>query len=60
MDLQTLTQEVSNNTQIGKHDIQLIMNIAFLILINRGSNQTMLTIPQCGSNPELNLLISKI
>lgn len=54
MDLQTLTQKVSDNTQIGKHDIQRIMEIAFSILIKNSANAT-LTV-----TPELNLNISKI
>ncbi len=60
MNLPTLAQEISDTTRIGKGDIQLIMNKAFAILTQNGNTQTTLTIPQCGSTPELNLLISKI
>ena len=54
MDIQTLTQKVSDNTQIGKHDIQMIMERAFSILTNNSTGTTL------SITPELSLFIQKI
>lgn len=60
MNLQTLTQKVSDTTHIGKGDVQLIMNKAFSILANNAKKQTTLTIPKCGTSPEFNLFIRRV
>jgi hypothetical protein len=59
MDFTTLTQLISDNTQIGKHDISTIMSQAFSILIANSNTQT-LTIPSCDSSPAFHLTITKI
>ena len=59
MNLTTLAQQISDSTQIGKNDIQLILNKAFSVLMDENA-QTTLTSPQNGTVPELNYLISRI
>lgn len=60
MDIQTLTQKISDNTQIGKNDIQRIIMTAFTILVNNTDEKSTLTIPQCEVSQEINLQITKI
>ena len=60
MDIQTLTQEISDNTHIGKNDILRIIMTAFTILVNNTDEKSTLTIPQCEVSQEINLQITKI
>lgn len=60
MDIQTLTQKISDNTHIGKNDIQRIIMTAFTILVNNTDEKSTLTIPQCEVSQEINLQITKI
>lgn len=56
MDLTTLAQQISDATQIGKNDVQLIIDKAFSLLMEK-DEKTTLTIPQCGTTPERNFTI---